>query len=217
MQRARVGGDGEFRFVDIHTLFALMVNYAARIQHEQVLGSHAQRFEKLAGGDGAGARAVNHDFDLAHVLAGDLQRVEQRRAGNDRRAVLIVVENGNIQFFDEPLFNFEAFRRLDIFQVNAAKGGRQRLADLDNFIRAARSDLDIKDIDIGELLKEHALSFHHRLRRQRTAIAQAQDGAAIGDDGDQVGAGGQLEDGERILVDLQHRFRHARRIGQREV
>ena len=65
--------------------------------------------------------------------------------------MLIVMKNGNIQLFDQPLLDFEAFRRLDIFQVDAAECRRQRLAHLDDLLGAARGDFDIEDIDIGEL------------------------------------------------------------------
>ena len=36
VQTARVGGDGEFGLVDIHVVFALMMQHAARIEHEDV-------------------------------------------------------------------------------------------------------------------------------------------------------------------------------------
>ena len=127
------------------------------------------------------------------------------------------MKDGDIQFFFEALFDLETFGRFDVFQVDAAEGGRQRLADLDDFFGAARGDLDIEDIDIGELLEEHALAFHDRFGCQRSAIAQAEDGAAVGDDGDQVGAGGHLEDGEGVFVDFEHGFGDAGRVGEREM
>ena len=64
VQRARVRRDGEFGLVDIHTIFALMVDDAARIQHEDILAGDAERFEEFAGGDCAGAGAVDDDFDV---------------------------------------------------------------------------------------------------------------------------------------------------------
>ena len=177
----------------------------------------AERFEELAGGDRAGSRAVDDDFNLFFPLASDFKRVEQGRAGNDRSAVLVVMEDGDIEFFDQALFDLEAFGRFDVFQVDAAEGWRERFADVDDFLGAAGSDLDIEDIDIGKLLEEHAFAFHDRLGCQWSAVAQAEDGAAVGDHGDKICARGHFEDGERILVDLEHGFGDAGRIGEREV
>ncbi len=179
VQRASVGRDGEFGLVNVHVVFALMVEHTAGIEHENVFPTDSQRLEELAGGDGTGARAVDDDFDILHFLAGDLKRVEQRRAGDDGGAVLIVMEDGDVQLFDESLFDLEAFGRFDIFQVDAAEGGRQRLADPDDFLCAARCDLNIEDIDIGEFLEEYAFAFHHWFGSERSAVAQAEDGAAI--------------------------------------
>ena len=46
---------------------------------------------------------------------------------DDGRAVLIVVEDGNVHLLLEPLLDDEALGRLDVFQVDAAEGGLERL------------------------------------------------------------------------------------------
>ena len=51
-------------------------------------------------------------------------------------------------------------------------------------------DLEVDRIDVGEALEQHRLAFHHRLGGKRAAIAEAQDGGAVGDDGDEVALGG---------------------------
>ena len=76
--------------------------------------------------------------------------------------MLVIVEDGDVQLVLEALLNLEAFRRFDVFQVDAAEGGRQGFADLDDLVGALRGDLNIEDIDIGEFLEEHALALHHR-------------------------------------------------------
>ena len=50
----------------------------------------------LGAGDGAGAGAVEHHFDLLDLLAGQFQRVEQAGAGDDGGAVLVVVEDRDL-------------------------------------------------------------------------------------------------------------------------
>ena len=114
-------------------------------------------------GDAAGAGAVEHDLDFVDALADQLQRVQQRRAGDDGRAVLIVVEDrdlhGPLQFF----LDGEAFRRLDVFQVDAAEGGLEQLAGADDFVGVFGGQLDIEDVDIGEAFEQDAFAFHDRL------------------------------------------------------
>ncbi|KAG1080349.1 hypothetical protein G6F40_015918 [Rhizopus arrhizus] len=84
----------------------------------------------------------------------------------------------------------EAFRGLDVFQVDAAEGGFQAGDDLDQLVRVGFVDFDVEDIQAGELLEQHRLAFHDRLGSQRTDVAQAQHRGAVGDHADQVATGG---------------------------
>ena len=49
--------------------------------------------------------------------------VDEARCGNDGRAVLIVVEDGNIHQLPQALLDDEAVRRPDVLEVDAAKEG----------------------------------------------------------------------------------------------
>ena len=49
---------------------------------------------------------------------------------------------------------------------------------------------DVEAVDVGELLEEDRLAFHHRLRGERADVAEAEDGGAVGDDADEVAARG---------------------------
>ena len=46
---------------------------------------------------------------------------------------------------------------------------------------SGRVDLDVEDVDAGELLEQHRLAFHHRLGGERADIAEAEHGRAVGD------------------------------------
>ncbi len=96
--------------------------------------------------------------------------------------MLVVVEHRNIHPLAQSFLDLEAFRRLDIFEVDAAKAGFQRRHDLDEALGILFINLDIDRIYAGELLEQDRLAFHHRLGCQRADIAQAQHGRAIGDD-----------------------------------
>ena len=56
-------------------------------------------------------------------------------------------------------------------------------------------DFEIDGIDVGEAFEQHRFAFHHRLGRQRAAIAKAENGGAVGDDGDEIALG-------RVVVGL---------------
>ena len=57
---------------------------------------HAQPDVVLGAGNRARARAVEDHPHLVDALARHFQRIQQRRAGDDRRAVLVVVEDRNL-------------------------------------------------------------------------------------------------------------------------
>ena len=78
-------------------------------------------------------------------------------------------------------------------------------------------DEEIDGIDVGEALEQRALAFHHRLCRERAEIAEAEDGGAVRDHGDEVALVGVVVGRRRVLRDGVHRHGDARRIGERQV
>ena len=78
-------------------------------------------------------------------------------------------------------------------------------------------DQQVDGVDVGEALEQRALALHHRLGRQRAEIAEAEDGGAVGDDGDEVALVGVVVGERRVLGDRLHRHGDARRIGERQV
>ena len=88
---------------------------------------------------------------------------------------------------------------------------------VDELVGVLGVDLEVDGIDVGEALEQHRLAFHHRLRGQRAEIAEAEDGGAVGDDGDHVAARRVVEGAARIFGDGLDRHGDARRIGERQV
>ena len=50
-------------------------------------------------------------------------------------------------------------------------------------------DLDVEDVDAGELLEQDGLALHHRLGGERADGAQAQHRGAVGDHADEIARG----------------------------
>ena len=164
----------------------------------------------------ADAGAVDHQLGVAQFAAGQVAGVDQPGRGDDRGAVLVVVEHRDVHQFAQPLLDDEAFRRLDVLQVDAAEAG-QEADGVDDLVDVFRVDLQVDAVDVGEALEQRDLAFHHRLRGDRAEIAEAEHGGAVRDHGDHVALGGVVVGQRRIAGDVQAGLRDARRIGQRQV
>jgi hypothetical protein len=170
-------------------------------------------------GDGQPGRAGADDGHLGvgQGLALDLQGVLQGGADDDRSAVLIVVEDGDVQALLQHALHPEAIGRGDVFQVDPAEAGGDGRHHVDEVLGIANIHFDVKGVDVGEALEEQRLPFHHRLARQGAAVAQAQDRRAVAHDGDEVALGRVVVGAVGIGGDGAHGRRHSRRIGQGEV
>ena len=72
-----------------------------------------------------------------------MESVDQTGRRNDRRAVLVVVKHRNIEELAQPLFDDEAFRRLDVLEIDAAKGRVQKAHAIDELVDIAGIDFEI--------------------------------------------------------------------------
>ena len=86
-----------------------------------------------------------------------MQRVDQPGGGDDRGAVLVVVEHRNVEEFAQPLLDDEAFRRLDVFEVDAAKGRVQIAHAVDELVDVAGVDFEIDQTMSAKRLNNAAL------------------------------------------------------------
>ena len=150
----------------------------------------ADGFEQLQAGDAGGAGAVADDLGVLDLAAGQIERVEQAGGGDDRGAVLVVVEHRDVEQLAQPLLDDEALRRLDVLEVDAAPAVAEQLDAIDDLVGILGGHFEVDGVDVGEALEQHRLAFHHRLGGQRAEVAEAEDGGAVGDDGDEIALGG---------------------------
>ena len=136
---------------------------------------------------------------------------------NDGGPVLVIVKDGNIHQFAQALFDDETLRRLDVFEIDAAEGWSEIANSIDELFGVFRTHLQIDGIDVREAFEQDGFSFHDRLGRQGSQIAQAQNGCAIGDDGDKIAFDRVVVSFGRIFGDGVDGHRDAWRIGQRQV
>src|SRR3546814_9785079 len=81
------------------------------------------------------------------VAPGQITGVDQPGGGDDRGAMLVVMEHRNVHAFFQRGFDDEAIGRGDIFEVDAAKARREQLDRLDETLRIFGVDLEIDRIE----------------------------------------------------------------------
>ncbi|VGP32250.1 hypothetical protein SB00610_01831 [Klebsiella quasipneumoniae subsp. similipneumoniae] len=205
------------RFGFRHVGLTILIDNAFRIADHDVVLLHPQRHQQVHAGNCRRPGAGDHHPHVGQILLNDAQAVEDRRGADDRRAVLIVVENRNIHPLAQLLLNVETLRRFNIFEVDTAEGRLEGGDDVNEFIRVQLIDFDIKHIDAGEFLKQDAFALHHRLAGQRADVTESQHRGAVGDHRHQVAAGGIFVGRQRIFFNFQTGGRDARRVGQRQI
>ena len=131
--------------------------------------------------------------------------------------MLVIMEDGDLHPLAQFLLDIEALRRLDVFQVDATEGWLQAGNDFNQTIRVVLADFQVKHVNIGKLLEEDALTFHHRLGGQRANVAQPQHRRAVGDHAHQVGTRGERGHLIRTSHNLLTGSGDARRISHGQV
>src|SRR5579872_2061888 len=213
----QVGVEREAFFVGIHARGAAAVDDAFCVAEDDVLPLCTQADVVLRACDSGGAGAVEDDANIGNIFANEFERVEQRRAGNDRRAVLIVVEDGDLHRLAQRLFDLETFGGFNVFEVDSTECGFEQLAELDDLRGILAVNFDVEYIDVGEALEQNRFAFHDGFAGEGADVAEAEDGAPVAHDGDEVAASGVLVGVLGILGDLKAGFGHSRGIGEAEI
>src|SRR2546428_4418875 len=199
----------------VHVFRTPAVDRARPVAADDVFG--AGFHEELRGGDPRGPHAGEHDPHVAQALAHDLQGVEEGLQAHDRRAVLVVVEDGDVEVALQSLLDFEAPRGRDILQVDAAEHRRDGFDDGHDLVHVLGGQAEREGVDPGALLEDERLALHDRLGAVGADVAEPEHGGAVRHDGDAV-----LLDGQRvrllgILVDGHADASDARRVGHGEI
>ena len=188
------------RFPLVHALGAAAVDDAPGVAQHDIVGRQAHRLQQLDAGDRGGAGAVDHHLDPVELAAGQVQRVDQPGRGDDRRAVLVVVEHRDVEQLAQPLLDDEALRRLDVLEIDAAEGRVQKAHAIDEFVDVAGVDLEIDRVDIGEALEQRALPSMTGLAASAPRSPSPKHRGAVRDDRDEIALRGVVEGGARAAV-----------------
>ena len=205
------------RFPAVHQLLAAFVDDALDVADDDVLAPRPERDEEIERGERRSACARADDLDLANLLAGELERVDDRRGNDDRRAVLVVVEHRNAHPGLRLLLDLETLRALDVLEIDSAEGRLEGDDDVDQLVDVLLRHLDVEHVYSGEFLEQDRLALHHRLARERADIAEAEHGGSVRQNRDEVLARGVDRSGVGVGRDRFAGECDAGRIGERKV
>ena len=216
-ERFDVGAVGRKEGLRFGKALAVFADHALAVAHHEVFLLETQRqVESRAGASGC-TRTVHHHFHVTDALARDFDGVEQARRRNDGRTVLVVVHHGDVEFGLQRVFDFEAFRSLDVFEVDAAERRGDSLHDLDELLRVFFVDFDIENVDTGVNLEQERLAFHHRLAREGADVTEAEHCGAVRNHGDEVALARVFVGEVIVLFDFQTGGGHTRRVSKSQV
>ena len=214
MGMGRIGQGGQFSLDRIEAFHAIIEN-PRTVDHSDVPGTGADQ-EAADGGTGC-TGAVDDDAGRLQVLMDIAESTDDAGQGGNGRTVLVVMEDGDVHFLLQGLFNFIALRRSNVFQVDAGKRRLQAFHRFDKFLRVFRIQADRDSIDTAKDLEQDRFPFHDRHGRFRPDVAQAEDTGPIGYDSNHVAAAGQVKRQVRIFRDFPARLGNARRIKDTQV
>jgi hypothetical protein len=127
------------------------------------------------------------------------------------------MEDGDAHLCFEALFDIEAFGGFDIFEVNAAESGLEELDRIDKAVGVESGQFEVDSIYVGKAFEEEGFTFHNGLGSEGADIAEAEDGGAVSDDGDEVTAGCVTEGVTGIALDSEARLGDTGGVGKGEV
>ena len=173
--------DGVRGFPLVHARLAPAINDAAGVAQHGVFVRRPMRLSSSRHATPAAPAPLHTRFHRFQAAPGQVEGVDQRRRRDNRRPVLVVVEDRNVQAFAQALLDDETLRRLDVLEVDPAPALAEEAHAIDELVDVFGIHLEVDAVDVGKALEQNRLAFHHRLRRQRAEIARPQHRRAVGD------------------------------------
>ena len=133
-----------FLFVQVGALFA---DDTFAIHHNDIFESRTERYIQFRTRYGRGTCTVYDNFNVFNLLSCYFKGVDKSCAGDDGRTVLVIVHHRDIEFFFQTTFYLEAFRCLDIFQIDTTERRSDGFHCFDEFFRIFFVHFDVEHID----------------------------------------------------------------------
>ena len=157
----RIGAAGDVFFIGIHALSASLPDSPPRIAHDDIF--QAKGHEQLDDGNAGGPCTTGNNSNVVQFFVYKLEGVDKPGQSDNRCAVLVVMKNRaseNAIFF-QTVFDDKAFWSLDVFKVDATKGGRHKLHQLYYFCSVLGIHANGKSVHIAKGFEQQRLAFHN--------------------------------------------------------
>src|SRR4029078_10055816 len=99
------------------SLSAAAINHATRVAQNNIFLARTERLKNPRARNRGGAGAVEHDTAVGDFTFGDKARVDQCRSGNNRGAMLVVMEYRDLHFLFQTLFDHKALGRGHVLEI----------------------------------------------------------------------------------------------------
>ena len=109
------------------------------------------------------ARTQANNTNIFWPFICNLQRVSGSCRYNNCRAVLVVVEHGNIHPLTTNSFNNKTIWGLDVFKVNGSKCRLKLANQISECLWIGLINFDIKTVKARKLFEQDRLALHHWL------------------------------------------------------
>ena len=157
------------------------------------------------------------DADVSHLLGDDAQGVQQSCEDDSRRAVLVVVEHGDVEGLAKARLHLETTRRRDVLEVDPAVDRGDALDDPHDLVDILCREANGPGIDTREAFEEEGFSLHDRKRRRRPDVPEAQHGRPVGHHSDCVALDREVSRDARVVGDRHRDAGDPGRISHRKV
>ena len=141
-----------------------------------------------------------------------MQGIHQSGTGDDSRSVLVVVHDGNVQFFFQAAFDFETFGSFDVFQVDAAESRSDSFHCCNEFFRIFLIHFNIEHVDTCINFEKQSFTFHYGFAAQCAYVTQSEHSCTIGDNGNKIAFSCIFIRILRILLYFKTRLCHTGRV-----
>src|SRR3546814_9419414 len=101
------------------------------------------------------ALAVDDDLDILEITVRQIAGVDNPGRSDDSGAVLVIMEHGDVHSLAQRLLDHEAFGRLDILQIDAAKAWLQQCDRIDNRVDILCIEFKVEDRKSTRLNSSH--------------------------------------------------------------
>ena len=170
---------GSEEFLLLGEVFAVGSDDTARVEHEHVLTLCAERDIELRTHDGGSSGTAYDNLNVLNLLSCHFEGIDEAGAGDDGRAVLVVVHDGDVEALLQTVLNIKALRGLYVLKVNAAKRWSNLLYGFAKLLGVLLCYLYIEHVYAAVYLEQKSFTLHHRLAGHGTNVAKSQHGSTV--------------------------------------